>query len=375
MLKVEARRACGAREDGAFHRRKIEAFAVANDDGDAAAPSDYVSARDGDAPDALVLVFLLEPELALADGRLADGVEQEPKPTGVPRLAKARTQPVTSRDRLHPVKRAAAAVVDGELSRQSVSTPAIELRVPREASRRLPNPVEELPKLRLIERRCVPSDGHGQSSARKLACGELLPRLTRGLAVHDAVSLGDAEVHVECLNGDHPLAAHPRAPMHGGRSLERDLALAPAGDQVLVGHVVDPDEPIGSQNLRSFVEAENAAVAHHRRLASLQALKDRVALVRRRRSVEVFSGNAGCAELFSNVLRMRDGDGERDSAHVLRVSHPVLDDVADEHLPINGVVQGAHLVVTAARADAGEIWQRLSRNREHARLDQEPLVD
>jgi len=89
----------------------------------------------------------------------------------------------------------------------------------------------------------------------------------------------------------------------------------------------------------------------------------------------VLGGDAGVAKPLRDVPRVLDVDGERNGLPVAAVAHPVVDDVADEPRLVYGSRERALVVVAALDLDLRQVRQVGRGNREHPRLDEEPIVD
>ena len=89
----------------------------------------------------------------------------------------------------------------------------------------------------------------------------------------------------------------------------------------------------------------------------------------------MLSSDARLTELRGNVLGMLDRDGKGDGANALGVTMPMLDQVADETLAVDGIGKSTLVVISPPRFHRGEVRQELLGHGEDARLDEVTLGD
>jgi hypothetical protein len=92
-------------------------------------------------------------------------------------------------------------------------------------------------------------------------------------------------------------------------------------------------------------------------------------------TVQMLRRNASLPELRGNVLGMLNGDCKGDGADALRMATPVLDQVADEVLSVDGLSQGLLVVVPSLRFHRGEVGQQLLGHGKDTRFDEVALGD
>jgi hypothetical protein len=119
--------------------------------------------------------------------------------------------------------------------------------------------------------------------------------------------------------------------------------------------------------------SENHTIRNDVRHAAGEALQDAIALLGRRRSIDMLGGDASAHEFGGDVLGMRDVDREANGLEAVGALEPIGDDVTDQTVVIHALAELIDDIIARLHRDAAQIGRRrrvdLGGN-EMAKLDQ-----